>query len=431
MQKLKNWLGLNLFKCVRKISRPLFVWANSLNPHNELIKKSLLVLGMPYQKTRQDSYESLSSVAAECKLLKQKIHFFHVDQYVNLSKPKVLNSDFEVSPLYETTAQLPNTYLAELDNVLVFGGTDLIVSHNDTILYDELALTDRDRYTNKSPVVKFISDDFIVIEKNASLLRHIKKGIHFTKDHSSNYFHWLVECLPRLLLVNQLPELNNVPLLVDENISLQQREALNFLNEDNREIITIRYKKSHFVEKLFYPSQLSVIHDNMKSPVQHNKDVYYSPLAVNFVRNFFLQKLKVSHESGLRKLYVSRNNAQYRKLINAEEIEELMLSQGFEIIFPERLTFAGQVKLFSQAKMVVGQTGAGMANLLFVPKDCQVLIFSSDDKQTNLHIFNALCDQIGVDAKFLIGKTASHCEGYSMHSDFTVDTKLLMNYLSQ
>lgn len=439
MEKLTGWraitnLGVGKFRLPRLLNwlaRYLLSFAHFLDPNNKAIKKNLLFLGgTVFQKTRKNKYDVLLSVPAGCALLKQKIHFFHVDQYVSLSKPKVLNSDFIVSPLYEATAQLPDTYLAELDNALVFGGTDLIVVSNKTVLYDELAYTNKNYYANKSPAVKFFSDKFITIEKNTThSQRHIEKGIHFVKDHSANYFHWLIECLPRLLLVNQMPELKNIPLLVDENIASQQLEALHLLNEGNRELIMLGHKSACSVEKLFYPSQLSIIHDNMKNPVRYNEDVFYSPIAVNFIRDFFLQKLKISQTSGFRKLYVSRSNAEYRKLINADEIEELMLFYDFQVVFPEKLTFSSQVKLFSQAKIVVGQSGAGMANLLFVPKDCQALIFFNDSKQTNLQIFNALCDQIGIDTKFLIGKSASNYKD-PMHSDFTIDIDLLVRCIT-
>jgi len=34
----------------------------------------------------------------------------------------------------------------------------------------------------------------------------IEYGIHFCKDHSKNYYHWMIEALPRLSLVDSVPK---------------------------------------------------------------------------------------------------------------------------------------------------------------------------------------------------------------------------------
>ena len=108
--------------------------------------------------------------------------------------------------------------------------------------------------------------------------------------------------------------------------------------------------------------------------------------------------------SRLRKLYISRKNSDYRQLINSEEIEDALVARGFEIIFPEHLSFFAQVQLFSEAELIVGQSGAGMASFIFAPKDCEILMMMSDASQSNLHIFGALADSIGLSLKYILGK---------------------------
>ena len=48
---------------------------------------------------------------------------------------------------------------------------------------------------------------------------------------------------------------------------------------------------------------------------------------------------------------------------------------GFEAAFPSRLTFGEQVKLFSEADVIVGSLGAGMTNILFAPPAASVVMF--------------------------------------------------------
>lgn len=420
-------LGFKFFRVSKKLSYFLVKSAIFLNPNHPVFWDILKNIDVTSSKSFKKINVSISSIPESCQQLNQKIFFFAKENTLQLTKPKVLNSDYHVSQSYETIATLPNTYVATLDKVLVFGGTDLILRENNCALYDELAHKNKKRYEIKSPIIQKISTKTVSIKYCDENIKVYHKAIHFLKDHSCNYFHWLVECLPRLMLINQLPETKNLPLLVDSNLAQQQLDALNLLNQENRPIHYLAKNECFLVDKLYFPSHLSIIHDNMKSPVCYSEDIIYSPNAMQYIRNQFLNKICPNENTGYKKLYVSRKGSRYRKILNEDELQELMTANGFEIVFPEKLSFKMQVKLFSQAKIVVGQSGAGLANLLFVPNDCQTLIFMSDDKQTNLHVFHAFCDSFGCKVKFLIGKSEKNC---SMHSDFTVNLKLLQEYLN-
>lgn len=159
----------------------------------------------------------------------------------------------------------------------------------------------------------------------------------------------------------------------------------------------------------------------------------YSSIAINYIRNNILKKnthLDTNKKLKCRRLYISRKNSNYRQLLNSNEIEELLVQNGFEIVFPEYLSFFSQVQIFSQAEIIIGQSGAGMANFIFAPKDCKILIMMSDVSQTNLHLFGALAKSLDMDLEYIIGKSIVIRRKYSIHSDFYVDTKLLADYLN-
>ena len=54
-----------------------------------------------------------------------------------------------------------------------------------------------------------------------------------------------------------------------------------------------------------------------------------------------------------------------RICLNEVELERALAARGFAIVRPERLSPAQQIALASQARVIVGPTGAGMANALF------------------------------------------------------------------
>ena len=51
-------------------------------------------------------------------------------------------------------------------------------------------------------------------------------------------------------------------------------------------------------------------------------------------------------------------------MANEVEVEELMASLGFSIVYAERLSFEEQALLMSHASFVVGPHGAGLANCI-------------------------------------------------------------------
>lgn len=430
MANLLNWFAMRLFRVASRFCARLVGRAVKLDPTRVIFQKNLLSLnkvsgGRALPKSRKRTFP-FYSFAEGCKLLDQKINYFDQNQTISLSLPKVINEDFKVSSEYKCEAILPDTYLAELDNAMTFGGTDLVIVQ-DTVLYDEVKRGEEYIYGIKSPVVDKIDFQSVTIKLPKKITKTIDCGIHFAKDHSRNYFHWIVECLPRLSLIKNLDK--NIPLLVDEDLPPQFYEALQLLNEEGRELIKLKFGETYEVKNLYYPSQLSIVHDNYNLPI-YNKDAYYSPKAINYIRDSFLKKIDVSGNIYNRKLYISRKNSDYRQLLNNDDIENLLLNHGFEIVFPENLSLIAQVRLFSQAKIIIGQSGAGMTNFIFAPADCKILMMVSDAPQTNLHLFNTLAQSIDISIDFIIGKSASSFhKKFTIHKDFYVDTKLILYYL--
>ena len=369
------------------------------------------------------------SVATACSFLNQKITFFDKNQSIALQKPRVINSDIHLPDAYACTAKLPDTYIAELDNILVFGGTELMVAQNKYVLYDEIGEKFSEFYPHgiKSPMIRTKDKQFIRLQPFLPE-KFLTDGIHFTKDHSCNYFHWLIECLPRLSLIEKMPPLEGVPLIVDRDLPPQYFEALDILNKQRRKIIKIGSKEACFVKKLYYPSPLSILHDNYFSPVRYDEDFIVSSNALSFTRNAFREACGVMNQKGRRKLFVARESS-VRKLLNTSKIMEVLLSNGFEVVFPEKLSFVSQVNLFSQAAIVVGQSGAGMANVLFVPEDCKIIVLAGNALNTNLHIFNGIASSLSMNMVFMIGEPQARQKKVPIHANFSIDIDLLKSYI--
>jgi len=430
LANLLSLTAMRLFKLSRLFCSKLMAYAIRLDPHRALFRSHLITLGVSHDDTTKKTQKQeirFYSISEGCELLSQKINFVETNRTIALSLPAVINPDFVVPEKYACEAKLPDTYLAELNNATVFASTDLIVVQ-DMALYDEIDRHAIDQYGIKTRLIEKISSDTLILKTPITTLdRTLPSGIHFAKDYSKNYFHWLIECLPRLSLISQLDK--RIPLLVDEDIYPQALEALTLLNSDKRPLIKLQSQMAYKIKKLYYPSQLSVVHDNYQHPLYH-KDVVYSPDAIHFVKNSVFQKLNIKPQQPFRKIYLSRKASTHRQLLNSTEIENFLATQGFEVIFPEHLSFHAQVHIFSEAKIIIGQSGAGMANFIFAPQGCKVLMMFNGAPECNMHIFGALAKTIDLDIEFLLGRMSFIIPHVPiLHNDFHVDMNLLVDFL--
>lgn len=314
---------------------------------------------------------------------------------------------------------LPPVYLTKIPEATVIGGTELIITKKNELLYDELALWEEGRYGIKTTFLYFPTRERAIIPY-LNKRRKFESAIHFCKDHSFNYFHWLVECLPRLSIVNQFPEYDSLPLLLDSTLQPQQIEALSLLNTQKRELIQLERGVAYQIENLIYPSSLSVIHDNYHSPVSYRDDILISPVAINYLRENFIKLKSNKSKKPFRKIYISRKkSASSRALLNTEELESLFIDKGFEIVYPEFLSFANQVKIFSEAEIVVGATGAAMTNLIFMSPGTKAIVLYYLHPQVNYYLFSQIANILNINLQYVLGNEVEPSP-YRIHSSFTV-----------
>jgi capsular polysaccharide biosynthesis protein len=74
-----------------------------------------------------------------------------------------------------------------------------------------------------------------------------------------------------------------------------------------------------------------------------------------------------------RRLYVSRRGHPMRVMVNEVALEAALVRRGFQVVRPERMSVADQIRLFADAEAIVGPTGAGLTNALFAAPGCKIV----------------------------------------------------------
>ena len=111
--------------------------------------------------------------------------------------------------------------------------------------------------------------------------------------------------------------------------------------------------------------------------------------------------LKVGSERK-RKIFISREDAKTRKLVNAEKL--LIALKGWETVTLENLSIKEQVRCFSEASHVVSTHGAGLTNLLWCEPGTKVIEIQ-DPNMIKKKVYPVLSYQLGLNHELYLART--------------------------
>lgn len=177
---------------------------------------------------------------------------------------------------------------------------------------------------------------------------------------SGGYYHWITESLARLQPVMHL--VDEATVLLPSNTKLD-------------EVMVSSLACFGVGETEFFPPEDNVRVNHLilpQNPLRHRE---VPRASAEFVRRHVLAGIDTSHVPGERprRVFISRARSRGRKIVNEEEVAEFLADRGYRRVFTEDMTFAEQVAMMQQAEVLVSQHGAGLTNLIFLPRGARVL----------------------------------------------------------
>lgn len=343
-------------------------------------------------------------------------------EQIFLQRPKVIGA-FS-GRLDEGEAYCPRPYVAVIKDAVIFGGESLVVVHDNLVLDDELVDFDGGEFGKKTSQVLPYKKGFQLVRYEKPV-QHVKEGVLLSCGHDANYFHWLVECLPKLLLLDTLEEFKDVPLLIPDDLHKNLITALERLNVNNRQVIAVKPGSACRVDRLIFPSALSRIVDRYEGSPVFNVDIVLSHKWLARVSEH-LRCRDNDRTKPWRKLFLTRRKG-LRLIENLDELELMLIENGFEIVELDGTSLDLQIKLFSQASIVLAPTGASLTNMLFCQPGTRVIIFMSNHETTNLYFWSDLGTVMDLDVTVIAGQRQFNLTNYwSVHDDYIVNTSLVL-----
>ena len=377
--------------------------------------------------------------ALKCNLLPLSAHVA-ISGKVVLSKAEIVHTPFPgVFPesgrkhLIQPHAEyeFPEIYIAEVRNALVTGGTNLVMTEGSVICHDLYDFTHD--YTSE----EMNGRTFIWPHRQriAWLMRttsdlELERAACFTDACAPNYAHWITEVLPRINLYCRAEESPEVPLIVNDSLHRNLMESLRIVVGDKRRILAISTGASVKVEHLSITSVTGYVpFERRSNRLKNHSHGRFSPYALLSLRQCLQERLGAPSSPFIRRVFIKRNSG-IRNIINAREIEELLVARGFSVVEPESLTHAQQVVLFSNADVVVGATGAAMANLIFCKPTAKIIIMIPIYRYTSYWYWQNIACAVDNRVNYVLGKTTRSAVT-GIHSDFQINPSDLLNAIGE
>jgi len=194
--------------------------------------------------------------------------------------------------------------------------------------------------------------------------------LSFLSRDYNNYGHFWLDIAPRLFLLQR-----SWPRLLARCLILLPDDLASWAREALQVVFGIRPERC-----VTYRVGMEVLRcRSLLVPSLMHRNYAFHPAAEEFYQAVAAQCAGPALPPLPRAIYVSRRHylattrPASRNLLNAEEIESVMLARGIPVIAPERLSWRQQIALFSQARLVVGEHGSAMKNLLFAGAGCTAI----------------------------------------------------------
>ena len=229
-------------------------------------------------------------------------------------------------------------------NCNIFKGNFFLDSFNYFLINEDNQsfenLFTRDMYQDNK---HFFTEKFFQnFNNNLENFKELKNIFVLGSSAANNYYSNLLQFLPRIFFLKK----NNIKIAIHRNSSTKFREFINLILISKKINFSFVYLDDGFYK--FTNSEIPQFFSLSKS-IRILKD---------------LLKPKKSEVED-KKIYVTREDSTYRKIVNEADILPILRSRGYKVINPQLYNIDEQIRIFSQAEKIISPHGSNLSNIIF------------------------------------------------------------------
>jgi capsular polysaccharide biosynthesis protein len=383
------------------------------------LKKQDLDLAMSYLmdalKMKPDlisAYENIAKILQQQGRTEEAVNCYNnkdlpvsvLEQYCFVNPDQLITSDFcsniTYIPVYSSSeislnpsktvaqfhpgfifsqADTRNAFVVKLDQGRVWGDTAtsaVITAHNEL-------LTD----------ISTGCAELVLSSRKLPPIHHINGTVAFLSVRwGAVFYHWMYDVLPGIHLIQKSGiDLDSIDYFVFNNYHFAyQKETLELLGIPEHKIIQSVDKPYIQAKKLIVPAP-NFFQNNTATPEWMCK----------FLKQQFIPE-EAKNITANRRIYISRENAASRNVVNQDELMKRLEFLNFESVVLESLTISEQAVLMASASVVLAPHGAGLSNIVFCQPGTKVIeLFAPTYVPPCYRIISNIC---GLEHYYLIGE---------------------------
>ena len=213
-------------------------------------------------------------------------------------------------------------------------------------------------------------------KENKNSLKNFKDIYILGSNAGNNYFSNLLHFLPRIFFNKK----TKLKLAIHRNSSNKYRNFIeSILKSLNIEFTFVFLDDDfyYFIDSEF--PQFLNINDSIK-----------------ILKKFLNPKTNVELS---KKIYVTREDSNYRKIINEGDVVTLLRQKGYRVINPQLYEIEEQIEIFSNAEKIIAPHGSNLANIIFCKPGTEIFEITPsfndnektlEDRYLNLALMNDL-----------------------------------------
>ncbi|GEM_PF-5698264 len=270
------------------------------------------------------------------------------------------------------------------------------------------------------------SKDQCLIKSPTKNYVDLEDGIFLAGRVDENWYHFLLDTLPRLLFLENAP--NDVPFLVRDNLPKAAKHLIARLS--SRAVIEMKGDLTYRVKRLYFLPARSTVFDS--KPIDGLPAIQYSPRTIARLRSLIwdIYDEPKPEDQPIGQIAILRNST-YRNVTNIQKVREVSAAAGFKVFEPSEAFYRDQIHIFANASKVLAPGGAVLANMIFMQPLATVIALRSW-RTSKLPLWRELALACNLDYLEVVG-TPTYFGTRKMqrqHSDYSISPRKLLRKLS-
>jgi capsular polysaccharide biosynthesis protein len=266
--------------------------------------------------------------------------------------------------VFQASSQLKNPSLFSINDGYILGNSNLVSNKDNQIVVDGFVFS-------FAPDKVFGTIDKNINDKSKQITFNFSKEVEldpgFFIGGYNNIGHWLFNHLAKLVFYkHSLEELKFF--ISDVGMPTKFIDYLRLFGIRKEQIVFLNENTLYKCHKIYHP--LMPWHADIFG------NVLFLPQAISFLRD----KLVNGDDVPRKNIYIPRKNSKWRKILNEDELVNLLLKFDFDIIYPEKMSLEEQINIGGQTKTLLTGFGAAVNFFIFMQRGTNIIQLSSKDR---------------------------------------------------